>query len=154
MMVRDLFIFILIQLAFAAYAHAEAYMEGKDGWKWNSKWWHIPLGGGFTYTAYHVYFYAITLPILIFGVPIVLLGFDWHLIRVLVFSFCIGSNLGDFLWFVVNPDYSLKKWNPKETRWYAWTKVGRWSIPRAYLIRFLIAAILLPFIFQGWQFRI
>ncbi len=44
MVIRDLLMFSLILLAFAAYAHAEAYMEGGAGWKWNPKWWHIPLG--------------------------------------------------------------------------------------------------------------
>lgn len=150
MVIRDLLVFVLIQLAFAAYAHAEAYMEGKDGWKWNPKWWAIPLPGGFTYTAYHVYVYAIMLPLLIFGVPLTIIGWDWHLLFVLIFSFCTASNLGDFLWFVVNPDYPLSRWNPRDTRWYGWYHVGRFFIPRAYLIRFIIAFILLPFIIRAW----
>ncbi|OGG29836.1 hypothetical protein A2971_03505 [Candidatus Gottesmanbacteria bacterium RIFCSPLOWO2_01_FULL_46_21] len=150
MILRDILLFFLIQIAYAAFAHAEAYMEGKEGWKWNSSWWHIPLPGGYTYTAYHVYMYVFTLFILTIILPLVVNGWEWHLFYVLGFSWCIGSNLADFLWFVVNPLYPLSKWNPKDTRWYPWITKGSFHIPRAYVIRFAIAVLLLFPILRDW----
>ena len=147
---RDILLFFIIQVSFLSFAHAEAYLEGNTGWTWNPAWWRFRLPGGYWYSAYHVYMYVVTLPLLIM-LPLVVIGWDWHLFFVLVFSWCIGSNLADYAWFVVNPLYPLKKWNPRQTRWYPWISIGSWHIPRSYAIRFFIAILLLFPIVRDWS---
>src|SRR3989344_4693439 len=105
MLYKDLLIFLAIQLAMVSYSHAEAYQEGKEGWKWNPKWWRIRLPRGYWYTAYHFFAFYLTFPILIFIVPMILVGWSTHLFLVLLFSYLVGTILEDFTWFLVNKDY-------------------------------------------------
>lgn len=147
MFIRDLTVFFIIQLAMISFAHAEAYQEGKEGWKWNLKWWRIQLPNGYWYTAYHIFMYWVTLPLLIFGIPIALLGWNSHIFLVLLFSYLIGSTLEDFVWFVVNRDYPLSKWNPRDTKWYPWFTLGKFSLPLSYIIKLAASlALIIPII--------
>lgn len=151
MLLQDSFLFFIILLAMLFFAHAEAYQEGKNGWKWNTKWWRIPLPHGYWYTAYHIFMYFLTFPLLIFGIPFAIVGWNNHLMKVLLFSYLLGSILEDFTWFVVNRDYSFKNWNPKDTRWYPWITIGNFSLPLSYCAKFLFCLLLLFFIFKDYQ---
>lgn len=151
MILRDITVILLIQIAMVLFACSEAYMEGAGGWKWNPAWWRIKLPGGYTYTAYHFFTFVGFLPLLIIVFPLVIVGWDTHLFRVLLFSYIIGTRVEDFMWFVINPLFPLRKWNPKETTWYPWVTIGKFSIPLSYLINFSVAAFLFYFIFQDWS---
>lgn len=151
MISRDISIFIIIQLAMVLHACSEAYMEGKDGWRWNPSWWRIRLPRGYTYTAYHFFVFIGMFPLLIIVLPLVIGGWDRHLFLVLVFSYIVGGRLEDFMWFAVNPLYPLSKWNPKETRWYPWMTIGKFSIPVAYVVHGIFAIILFLLILQEWK---
>lgn len=118
MIIRDIAIFIIIQLAMILFACAEAYMEGKEGWKWNPAWWRIKLPNGYTYNAYHIFAFILFFPLVLIVLPLVVAGWNPHLFLVLVFSYVVGGRVEDFTWFVVNPLHPLSKWNPQETRWY------------------------------------
>jgi len=142
MLIKDILIFLAIQLAMISFSHAEAYQEGKDGWKWNPKWWRIPLPGGYWYHSYHIFVFYLTFPILIFLIPLILVGWNTHLILVLFISYLIGSTLEDFIWFLVNKDYPFRKWNPKDTRWYPWISIGKLNLPLSYFIKLLISIFL------------
>ena len=129
MTAHEWLIFLVIQAAFGCWAVWEAYLEGKQGWTWNPAWWRIKLPGGYYYTAYHVWAFWIFGPLVIIILPQVVAGFSSRLTLVLLFSYLVGTILEDFLWFVVNPVYSFKKWNPKDTIWYPWLRLGNFSIP-------------------------
>src|SRR3990167_1073944 len=147
LLVRDLSIFLVVQIAMIFFSHAEAYQEGKEGWKWNPKWWRIRLPAGYWYTAYHIFIFFITLPLLVFGIPLILVGWDTHLFLILLVSYLVGTTLEDFTWFLVNRDYPFSKWNPKDTRWYPWVALGRLSLPLSYVIKITIATLLSAYIF-------
>ncbi|OGG13813.1 hypothetical protein A2875_00950 [Candidatus Gottesmanbacteria bacterium RIFCSPHIGHO2_01_FULL_46_14] len=151
MILRDILLFLTIIVAMMFYAHAEAYMEGKNGWTWNPAWWRIKLPNGYTYTAYHVYAYYLTFPLLVFGLPLLLVGWNTHLMLVLSFSYIIGTGVEDFTWFVVNPLYPFGKWNPRQTRWYPWVSIGRFSLPLSYVARGIFCAALFFFIYRDWM---
>lgn len=150
MVLRDLAIFLTIQIAMILFASAEAYMEGKKGWKWNPAWWRIRLPNGYTYTAYHVFIYILFFPLILIVLPIVVAGWDRHLFLLLIFSYVVGGRVEDFTWFVVNPLHPLSKWNPRETRWYPWMKIGSFHLPVAYVVHSLIAVVLFIFLVQDW----
>lgn len=151
MVLRDLFLFLIIQVAMVCLSYVEAYSEGSQGWKWNPKWWRIPLPGGYWYHSYHVFLFLLMLPLLIFGIPFALIGWDSHIMLVLFFSYLMGAGLEDFLWFVVNPEYPFNKWNPRDTRWYPWITVGKFSLPLSYVIKILAGVVLFYFIYQDWK---
>ena len=145
MILRDVTIFFVIQVAMALFAFAEAYMEGPNGWKWNPKWWRINLPGGFTLNSYHVFVFGGMFPLFL-SLPLVMYGWDRHVFLVLLFSYVVGIILEDFLWFVVNPDYPFRKWNPKETRWYPWVRIGKFAIPLPYVFVLFVSGLLISLI--------
>jgi hypothetical protein len=143
---NELVLFIVIQLAFVSMAFWEAYMEGKDGWAKRQCGWKLKLpwgNGKYHYTAYHFWLFYVFMPLLIFGVPFAIAGFSWRLLIILALAFIVGTRLEDFLWFVVNPKYPFSKWNPKDTKWYPWLTIGKFSIPVSYVVWLLAAAALL-----------
>lgn len=142
MVLRDFLLFLTIQAAMALFALAEAYQEGKHGWKYNHRWFSVPLPGGYWFHAYHVFIFLGIFPLLLFVVPLLLVGWDTHLFLVILFSFMVGLVLEDFLWFVVNPQFSLKKWKPKYVRWYPWLTLGTTSIPTMYMVAIGMAGVL------------
>ncbi|HLD25118.1 MAG TPA: hypothetical protein VJB96_04350 [Patescibacteria group bacterium] len=150
MIAKDLVIFFTIQLAMIFFACAEAYMEGKEGWKWNPAWWRIWLPGGYTYTAYHVFAFLLFFPLVFIVLPLVVAGWDRHVFLVLLFSTIIGGRVEDFTWFVVNPLHPLSKWNPRETRWYPWMKIGAINLPVSYVGNGIVAIILLLLILNDY----
>jgi len=143
MSVKEILIFLVIQLAFVSWSFWEAYMEGDTGWKWNPKWWRINLPRGYTYTAYHVWAFLIFAPIVFIILPLIVAGFSWRFFWLLLAAVLLGTTLEDFMWFVVNPSYPLSKWNPNETKWYPWFKLGRLHLPISYIVKIVLATLIL-----------
>lgn len=141
--VNNLLIFLWIQAAFAATAFWEAYGEGKNVGASDQCGWVLKIRR-FKLTAYHFWTVFVAYPLLVF-LPLAVVGFSWHLFGLLLSAYATGWIIEDFLWFVVNPRYPFKKWNPKETTWYPWVTIGRFSLPLFYYIGFLIA-------FSSWLF--
>lgn len=132
-------IFIIIQAAMIATALWESRIEGRHigaaqqvGWKTNI------LGTNFT--EYHFWLFIVAYPIML-SVPLVI-DFSWKLFAVLSSSYLVGLVLEDFMWFALNPYFSLRKFNSKEVKWYAWLKIGKFEIPFFYPI-YIILAILI-----------
>ncbi|TSC92310.1 MAG: hypothetical protein CEN89_763 [Candidatus Berkelbacteria bacterium Licking1014_7] len=143
---QDWLVFLVVQAAMVATAFWEAYIEGADGWAKNQVGWKVCLGK-FTYTAYHFWLYWVMFPLLL-ALPLVVIGWDGHLFWVLVFSYLVGATVEDFLWFVVNPVYPLRKFNPVDCDWHPWIILGRFYIPTPYVIR-LVLAVLVFALFLG-----
>jgi|SRR3989344_9321145 len=125
------------------FAICEAYMEGEGGWKWNPKWWRIKLPKGYSYTAYHMWAYFVFGPLVFIFFPLLIAGFSARFFWILVAGYLLGTTIEDFMWFVVNPYYSLAKWNPKEVKWYPWVQLGKLAIPVSYVIKLSLAAAIL-----------
>ncbi|PJC80088.1 hypothetical protein CO009_02780 [Candidatus Shapirobacteria bacterium CG_4_8_14_3_um_filter_35_11] len=139
---QEILIFITIQIAMVCWAFWESYMEGDTGWTWNPKWWRIKLPKGYTYTAYHIWAFWIFAPIVFIVLPLISAGFSWRLFWLLTGSYLFGSVIEDFTWFVVNPCYPFSKWNPRDTLWYPWFTIGKFSLPLSYIAKLAISLII------------
>ena len=106
-------------------------MEGKDAWAKRQVGWNFELGG-VQITAYH--FWLTMMFIILLSLPLVVVGWDRHLFGVLLTAGLLGVVLEDFLWFVVNPYFGLKKWNPDDAPWYPWLRIGKVAIPLMYIL--------------------
>jgi len=162
----NIYIFILALVL----AILEIQIEGPNGWAKNlptwrpssDKWyirWYVKFMSGREATGYHITMF--TFVFLIFHLPYVF-GWDlsWeHWLKTLSF-FLIFVVLWDFLWFVLNPHYPLKKFKKEHIWWHKkWVGVA----PVDYYGSILLSGIiLLPlvsvrqdwYIINWWLFNI
>jgi hypothetical protein len=136
---NETLVFITIQIAMVFYACAEAYMEQDTGWRQNDRWFRINFGR-YNYTAYHIFAYWLALPLIIIGLPTLLLGYGSKLVLFLFASYLIGTIVEDFTWFLVNPHYSWRKWHPDYTQWYPWIRIRRFYLPMSYAVKGIVAS--------------
>lgn len=131
-----LFIFVLAFIV----AKLEINIEGKDGWAKNLPTWRIknkltdfflnksPL------TGYHLWLFTMIIFLLHFPF---FMGVSWNVNIELVISafFFLFLIIEDFLWFIINPDFGIKKFNPKNISWHK-----RWvgPIPANYIIGIIL----------------
>ncbi len=132
-------------MAFVAMAFWEAYIEGKYPWAKRQVGWEKRISNHWTLTGYHFWVYVMLL--LFLTLPLVTSGFSWRLLGLLIFAASLGTNLEDFLWYVINPFYGLKNFNPRDAPWYRWTKIGPVTLPTSYYVAFLLA-------FLSWFFLV
>jgi hypothetical protein len=83
-------------------------------------------------------FFLLTLPLIIYG-------WNAKLFGVILSAAAVGMIIEDFLWYVINPYFSLKKFNPEDAYWYPWAGIGKLKIPLCYIAG--IAAALLSWYF-------
>lgn len=111
------------------FAKLEIQIEGKAGWAANLPTWRIdkhPLldvfWGGRALTGYHVW--AFSFIILVFHLPLFMFGiFSLRHIARIFGCIMLFWVLEDFLWFVMNPAYGIKKFRSKHIEWHK-----RWFI--------------------------
>ncbi len=137
-MLDCLVFFVGVLLAAALFAMAEIHVEGPDGWAgklptWRkrNRWTRLFLGDK-PLTGYHVY---------TFGTLLTLCHLPWFLglsrptwaaeLRILSFFtfFCIVE---DFLWFVLNPAFDIRRFR-RDLIW--WHRAAWWGFaPRDYFV--------------------
>lgn len=141
-----LLIFLWIVLGFAVMAFLERTIEGPNGWGKKTYGKRFKITKKFSITEYHLWFW-IFLTILI-SLPLIVGGFSWKLFGVLLSALAIGCVIEDFLYFIVNPYFGLKKFNPKNVKWHYWIKIGKINIPVSYIGGILIAVLSWYFIWR------
>jgi hypothetical protein len=106
------------------FAKVEVNIEGKDGWGKNLPTWRIEnhwllkvFWGGRAMTGYHAWMFPFIL--LIFHSPI-FVTMQWSLklearTLAMIAVFWITE---DFLWFVINPAYGIRKFNKTHGNWH------------------------------------
>lgn len=113
----------MLLLAFV-FAKVEVQIEGKHGWAANLPTWRIeehPLldifWGGRPITGYHAWMF--TFMAMVFHLPI---AFDPHLDLQLeariIGSLALFWIVEDFLWFVINPHFGLKRFGRTHIPWH------------------------------------
>jgi hypothetical protein len=115
----------------------EIQIEGQDGWAARSPGWRIERGwlmrltGGLPITGYHVFMTIF----MIAAVHLPLFFTGWSLrLESLLIGFYVGMVLvEDFLWFVLNPYYGIRKFQKGEIWWHK-----RWWGPVPALYWFLL----------------
>ncbi len=114
----------LVAIIFAA---VEIEVEGKHGWAEKTSTWFRTKGfaaklygfvmGGRPLTGYHGFMFF--LPLLVFHSHFVM-GVPWSLVKeLLVFAiYSAWMPTWDFLWFVLNPYYGVKKFKKQNVWWH------------------------------------
>lgn len=124
-------------------AKLEIQIEGKDGWAKSLPTWKVKnkltnlINGDYPFTGYHfwAFFTMITfihLPFFV-GMPLSLQT-ELKLLSILFLT----TVLEDFLWFVLNPNFGIRKFNSKFVGWHKW--MG--PLPTLYYLLILGAIVL------------
>lgn len=137
-------VFLWVMLAFVGLAFLEATIEGERGGGAGT------FGGqrsifGYKIRMYHFWLWYVVVPLLVFS-PLLVVGLDLSLFGTLAVAYLLGGVLEDFLYFVVNPYFGVRKWNSKDATWMPWFKLGTFEIPQFYVRNFL-ASIVVWFLF-------
>lgn len=130
-------IFFWVLLGFVGLAFLERSVEGDLGGGEGTGGWRKTFFG-YRLKEYHFWLWYVVVPIFVFS-PLVVGGWDIHLFGVLAVAYLSGGVLEDFVYFLVNPHFGIKKWNSKFGTWMPWYRVGRIEIPKFY-VRNLVAS--------------
>jgi hypothetical protein len=132
------FIFILSVVT----AMLEVQIEGEYGWaKKLPTWrygppWLVHLFNGKELTGYH--FWLFTMFLLFFHLPMLFLPWNWALEFTVLSGLALFTVFWDYLWFVFNPNFGLRKYNRLEVWWFRnW--VG--PFPRDYYMGLFFSAL-------------
>ena len=135
-------VFLFVCLAMVATSFWESHVEGPNTWDKKKYGWKLKLGK-YSLPAYHFWLWIVTFPILIVLLPQVIVGFSWKFTAFLSGTYMFGSVLEDFIYYVVNPFFGLKKWNRRIVTYFPWFKVGRVCVPTNYIFGILFSALLI-----------
>ena len=124
----------------------EIQIEGGDGWAarlpaWRiEKGWVMKLTGGRPLTGYHVFMTLFLLGLI--HLPLFFTAWTWRL-EFLLLGFYLGMVLvEDFLWFVLNPKFCIKKFRKGQIWWHE-TWLG--PVPSFYWILLVLVIVLIYF---------
>ncbi len=157
MLITNLYLFLMALVL----AVLEIQIEGKNGWaknlptwrpsanKWYTKLYSAILSGK-ELTGYHLAMF--TFVFLIFNLPYVFnLPLTWENWLKTLSLFFIFIMVWDFLWFVINPNYPLKRFGKEDKiNHLKWV----WRIPNDYLLSCGLSFLLiLPIVYlnQTWN---
>ena len=142
---------MILQLTFFTFVLAivvsnlEIQIEGKNGWAKNLPTWKNDSNfytrlSGKTLTGYHIW--LLTLVVFVYHNIFFLL--DWSLSReILIVGFIsVFFVVADFLWFMFNPNFGLKRFNSKHIPWH---KKWLWIFPTEYywgIALFIVSIVL------------
>ncbi len=127
------------------FAKVEIQIEGKDGWAASLPTWRIEkhwlldiFWGGRAMTGYHAWMFSFIA--LVFHLPLFVFGswtlkFEARVLGCLMFFWIIE----DFLWFVLNPAFGLRKFRPDSVPWH---KYWFFFVPVDYAV-FVVVGIFL-----------
>ncbi len=132
-------IFFWVLLGFVGLAFLERSVEGDLGGGEGTRGWRKSFFG-YRLKEYHFWLWYVVVPIFVFS-PLVASGWDAHLFGVLAVAYLLGGVLEDFVYFVVNPHFGIKKWNSKFGTWMPWYKVGQIEIPKFYVRNFVASFV-------------
>jgi hypothetical protein len=130
-------------------AAIEIEIEGGVGWAERLPTWYLKRGwtgraygivmGRRPLTGYHVF--AFTIPMLVLHLPYVM-GVDWTLAAELrtVATYFVLAVVWDYLWFVLNPAYTVRRFRRGNVWWFEvpWL----WRFPRDYYLSVLLSIAL------------
>jgi hypothetical protein len=117
-------LFIALLILAVVFAQVEVHIEGEHGWAAKLPTWRIekhPLldlfFGGRPITGYHVWMFLFMA--LVFHLPLAMVQrFDAVLEARIIGSLGVFWVLEDFLWFVINPAYGLRRFRKQHVPWH------------------------------------
>lgn len=115
------FVFSIITAIFLSLL--EVQIEGKHGWAKKLPTWKFKLDlleslPGFRgpITGYHIYLF--TMILFIVHVPFLFMKWDIRTEIIILSAYTLVVALEDFLWFVFNPHYGMRKFREKNIPWH------------------------------------
>jgi hypothetical protein len=150
-----LLFFVGVALASTLFAMLEIQIEGGQGWAAGLPTWKVDnrltrlCCGNRPLTGYHFYMHLLVLTFLHLPFLIGLAEWTWrHELRVLGFLILFYIT-EDFLWFVFNPAFGLRRFKREHIWWHApsWW----WIMPRDYWV-FLPVGVGMYLVSQGLIF--
>lgn len=136
--------FIFCSLVAVLLSLFEIQTEGKHGWAkklptWRKSFKFLDALPGFRgpITGYHIYLF--TMILLLVHIPFLFMRWDLRTEVIILSGYTLIAMLEDFLWFVFNPHYGLRKFKEKHISWHEdW--VG--PVPMQYIYVFIVWVIL------------
>lgn len=129
---------VFVLLAAYAFAKVEIEIEGPDGWAANLPTWRISnrwtkiFYGNRPLTGYHLWLQIFILILAHTPFGLSLSAWSWAAeLRVIGFVICFFI-VEDFLWFVVNPAFGLRRFRRQHIWWHEPT--WWWIMPRDYWV--------------------
>ncbi len=135
---NTILIFIWVILAFISMSFLERSIEGPNAWGKKAYGWKYKISKRLSLTEYHFWFWILL--ILLFTLPLII-NYSTRLLGILISAFSIGFIIEDFVYFIVNPYFGLKKFNKKDANWYHWIGSKNIQIPAYYLIGIIVAIL-------------
>ncbi len=119
-----LYYLIFIGLLAFWFCKVEIHIEGTDGWAKNLPTWRIEnhlllklFWGGRAMTGYHAW--VISFVIIFFHLPYFFMSpWSWPLEARTIGGIILFWNFEDFLWFVFNPSYGIRKFKKEFVPWH------------------------------------
>ena len=150
--IHALFVLTLLGAA-AAFAMLEIEIEGEAGWAANLPTWRLDnrwtrlVMGSRALTGYHLYVHLVIL--ILVHLPFALAFVEPSLraeARILAFVILFWI-IEDFLWFVLNPAFGIRRFRPEYIPWHA---PSWWGImPREYWVFAPIGVLLYLWSWSG-----
>lgn len=125
-------------------AKLEIQIEGKEGWANHlptyrfKNWFSRIFLGEYEMTGYHVW---LNTTLITFAHFIFFAGVPWSIdmeFRILGVFF-IGAALEDLFWFILNPEFGIRKFQRQHVPWFRW--VG--FLPALHIFYFSLAGVLI-----------
>lgn len=133
-----------IWLALFSMSVWEASVEGRKAWDKGKVGPKIKIPGVCVISTYHFFLAWIMLPMLIIGLPLIIVGWNKTLFFILASAYSSGLVIEDFGWYLVNPKVKLKELYTPFSDYYPWLKVnGKKILPWFYIWGIALAIILL-----------
>jgi hypothetical protein len=142
-------------------AGIEIEIEGGVGWAERLPTWYLKRGltgriygivmGQRPLTGYHVY--AFTIPMLILHLPYVM-GVDWTVAGELrtIATYFVLAVVWDYLWFVLNPAYTVKRFRRGNVWWFEVPWIWRFPLDYYLGVGFSVALVGLACLVDGsWE---
>jgi hypothetical protein len=146
-----LLLFAFLVLLGFFFAQVEIQIEGPNGWASALPTWrieHHPLlnifWGGRAMTGYHLWIFSFMA--LVFHLPLVICRtFNWKLEARILGSVTLFWIIEDFLWFVMNPDFGLERFEPSHVPWH---KCWICGMPSDYIVFTVVGVALIVLSFR------
>lgn len=132
-------VFVWVILASVSTSFWEAYIEGRHPWASRQVGWSRKISKRFTLTAYH--FWLLVMFAFLLTLPFIANGWNARLFGIILSAAGLGIIVEDFLWFAINPYYSLKKFNSRDAKWYPWLNLGVIEVPALYIVSLAISLL-------------
>lgn len=135
-----------VLVAAAVFALLEIEIEGRAGWASDLPTWRVEnrwtrwFFGSRALTGYHLYVHLFVLVMVHLPFLLQLTPFSWRGEARIAAFLILFWVVEDFLWFVLNPEFGIHKFDPEHAWWHApsWW----WIAPREYWIFTPIALVL------------